>query len=237
MIAALRRVLWAGIVTASFASLAPAAPLDATWITQYCNETIQVANLASQPRMLRNISNSLMTSAPDFLDGAIYLQRRNNFTARCPELDGIGEQSQEWLRPNRVSLSDDAVVIVAVRESFYPGAGALLSGLGWTPTGETISLAYVGDPAQLTLYAGLVSAGPVRISGAGVDDLLDENIANTSEHHYFFFQELSAIPPELAGQLNVVMVPEPSGLVLLGLGAMTLVGAARRGTRMRRASK
>ena len=89
--------------------------------------------------MLRNISNSLMIGAPAYLDDSIYLQRRTNFTDLCPELDGIAELAQEWLRPNRVSLSKEAVVIVAVREEFYPGAGAALSQLGWTPLVDSIS--------------------------------------------------------------------------------------------------
>src|SRR5690606_3612063 len=99
----------------------------------------------------RNISNSLMTVAPSYLEGATYLQRRTSpWEGVDPEL------SNEWLRPDRVSLSKPAVAIVAVREPFYPGAGNLLTSLGWTALGDTITLNYVADPAQLTLYAGLV---------------------------------------------------------------------------------
>ena len=68
------------------ASDACAEPLQVDWLVQYCNEEIQTTVLANDPRMLRNISNSLMTSGPSYLEGSIYLQRRQSFTDLCPEL-------------------------------------------------------------------------------------------------------------------------------------------------------
>ena len=205
-----------------------ADPLEVDWITQYYNELLNTAHLADPPKMLRNIQNSLMTSAPSVLEGAIYLERR---TYAWSGLEGIAELSEDWLRADRVSLSKSAVAVVAVREPFYPGAGSLLSSLGWTPLDESITLAYYEDPAQLVLYAGLVNAGPVDISGAGVVDLLDENVANSSPHFYFFFQDAAAFSPETLAQLQSVSVPEPGTFVLCGVGAIVLAGVSRRSAR------
>lgn len=193
--------------------------LQLEFITQFCNEAIATADIASDPRMLRNISNSLMTDAPSFLDQAIYLQRRTGFNL-CPELTGIGEVSEEWLRPNRVSLSKDAVVIAAVREDLYAGAAALLFGSSWTALGETITLDYVEGVADIPLYSGLVPAGPVSISGSSVNQLgINPEIAHAS--HYFFFQETDAFSPEILAQLQTV--PEPGSLILLLSAALSII--------------
>lgn len=208
------------IVTTLSVQYAQSDELQLTFITQYCNEAIATADIDADPRMLRNISNSLMTEAPDYLDGAIYLQRRSNMVNLCPELDGIGEVSQDWLRDNRVSVSKEAVVVAAVREEYYPGAGALLTGLGWTPLNETITLNYVAGVAQLPLYAGLVPPGPVGISGSGVNDLNivpDEGISS----HYFFFQETGSFAPEVLSQLQTV--PEPGSMAIVWSAVLSVL--------------
>ena len=207
-------------------------PITASWITRYGNESIQTTDLSTQPRMLRNISNSLMTAAPSFLDDSIYLQRRTNFVSLFPELNGIGETSQEWLRPNRVNISGAGVVVAAVREGEYPGGGALLTGLGWTPLNQTITMNYVAGTAHLALYAGLVNVGPVNISGSGVDQFRSSDSDETNWSHYFFFQNSAAFPPATLAQLNVVSVPEPSTIALMGMG--TILIAARFASRRRR---
>ena len=143
-----------------------APQLEVSWLTQYGGESLQTVNLPTAPRIIANISNSLMTAAPSYLDDAIYLQRRSNFTSNYTQYNGIGETSQEWLRADRVSINQEAVVVVAVRESVFPGAGEFLTGLGWTAIGQTITMGYNTAPANLQLYAGLVDAGLVQISGA-----------------------------------------------------------------------
>jgi hypothetical protein len=210
------------------AGLTQAETLQVNWLTQYGNESIQTANLATQPRMLTNISNSLMTAAPSFLDGSTYLQRRSDFVNNYQQYYGIGETSQEWLRENRVTISQPAVVIAAVREDYYPGAGALLDSLGWTSLGQTITLNYYIGAAQLSLYAGLVDAGPVWISGAGVDQLRISGVDVNSSSDYFFFQNESAFPPASLADLKVVSVPETSAIVLASLGAIGLMALGRR---------
>lgn len=205
----------------ALAQVAGAASLDVDFITRYCNEEIQTAILASQPRMQRNISNSLMTAAPSYLDQSVYLQRRSNMDL-CPQLIGIGEISTDWLRPDRVSVSGPAVVIAAVSEQLYPGAGALLSSLGWTPLNDTIRLNYVVGATNLPLYAGLVPAGAVSISGSGVNALLVQG-SQVPANHFFFFQDAAAMPPEILAQLQVV--PEPEMGVLLIIGATLLLGS------------
>jgi hypothetical protein len=199
-----------------------AAPLEVDWLIQYGNETIQTVELSTQPRMLRNISNSLMTAAPSYLNDSIYLQRRSDFINLYPELNGIGETSQEWLRPDRVTISQPAVVVAAVREDDYPGAGALLESLGWTALGQTITLGYVAGVANLELYAGLVNAGPVQISGAGVNDLRVAGVDDVTSSDYFFFQSSSAFSPDMLGKLNSVSVPEPNSLLLAALASLGL---------------
>lgn len=221
----MRSFMFSAVATVLFlAAVRPAgaASISVSFITQYCNETIQTTDLSTDPRMLRNISNSLMTAAPSYLDESIYMQRRSNFTDLCPELNGIGETSSEWLRANRVTVSEPAVVIAAVREQFYPGAGALLTSLGWTPLGDTITLNYVSGVADIPLYAGLIPAGAVQISGSGVNQLRNGGDENTASH-YFFFQDASALPPEVLSQLQVVSVPEPSMAALLAIGMATLM--------------
>jgi hypothetical protein len=166
--------------------------------------------------MLRNIQGSLMTAAPSYLDDSIFLRRRTNENL-CPELIGIGETSQQWLRSDRVSVSQSAVIIAAASDQFFPGAGSLLTGLGWMSLGDTIRLNYNAGPLNIPLYAGLIPPGAVNISGSGVTQLRtggDEAQASL----YFFFQDASALPPEIVAQLQVVSVPEPSTAVLLGLG-------------------
>ncbi len=225
-------VLTPMVITGGITRVAGAASLEVTFITQYCNETIQTTDLSTDPRMLRNISNSLMTAAPDYLDESIYMQRRSNFTDFCPELNGIGETSSEWLRANRITVSEPAIVIAAVREQFYPGAGALLTSLGWTPLGDTITLNYVSGVANVPLYAGLIPAGEVQISGSGVNLLRNGGDENTASH-YFFFQDSSALPPEVLAQLQVVSVPEPDMSVLLLIGATLLLIARQSGLHRR----
>lgn len=199
-----------------------ADPLVVDWLTQYCNEDIQTVDLSTNSRMLRNISNSLMIAAPEYLDDAIYLQRRSEFFSRCPELEGIGEPSSEWLRSDRVSVSDAAIVVAAVREDIFPGAEELLTELGWTPLSATITLDYVTGDALIPLYAGLIPAGSVHISGAGVNALRTDPDPRESSH-YFLFLETSALPAEQFARLNSVAIPEASVLVLTGVGWMSLV--------------
>ncbi len=214
-----------------------AAPLEVNWLTQYGNETLQTADLSTQPRMLRNISNSLMTAAPSYLNDSIYLQRRSNFTNLYPELNGIGETSQQWLHADRVTVSEPAVVVAAVRESVFPGAGALLTSLGWTALGQTITMGYYAGAADLQLYAGLVDAGPVQISGAGVDDLRIAGVDEVNASDYFFFQSLNAFSPELLSELQSVSVPEPHGFVLAGLGSLGLATFSKVARKRRSAAR
>ncbi|HEY1600094.1 MAG TPA: hypothetical protein VGG64_10855 [Pirellulales bacterium] len=205
-----------------------AVPLEVDWITQYGNETLQTATLSPAPRMLRNISNSLMTAAPNYLDGSIYLQRRTDYVDNYRELAGIGETAQDWLRPNRVTISESAVVLVAVRDADYPGAGSLLTSLGWTSLGDTITMGYYSGAVQLSLYAGLVDAGPVQISGAGVNDLRFAGLDTESPANYFFFQSYNAFSAETLADLRNVSVPEPATLSLASLAFLLLVCEARR---------
>ncbi len=203
------------------ARFAMATPLQINWITQYGNESVQTTNVSTDPRMIANISNSLMTAAPSYLNGSLYLQRRSEFTTNFQSLNGIAEVSQDWLRPDRVSISGPAVVVAAVPESFYPGAASLLTGLGWTSLGDTITLGYVDGVTQLSLFAGLVDSGPVQISGSGVNGLRDNsNITITSD--YFFFENASAISPSTLAQLQSVSVPEPSSFALASFGFASL---------------
>ena len=205
---------------------------EVNWLTQYGNETIQTTDLSTQPRILRNISNSLMTSAPSYLNGSIYLQRRSDFVNLYPQLVGIGEMSQEWLRPDRVTISEPAVVVAAVREGDYPGAGALLEGLGWTPLGQTITLGYVAGVANLQLYACLVDAGPVQISGAGVNDLRIAGVNDVTSSDFFFFQSSSAFSSGVLAELNLVSVPEPSSQLLAALAFLGVaIWSRQRGIR------
>ncbi|CAK9052771.1 Na(+)/H(+) antiporter [Durusdinium trenchii] len=185
-----------------------AVALELSFITQYCNEQISTVDASTDTRMLQNISNSLMTDEPAFLDDALFLRRRTDNNL-CPELEGISELSQEWLRPNRVSISEAAVVVAAVREDLYPGAASLLTGLGWTALGETITLGYVDGVADIPLYAGFVPAGPVALLGEGVNDLSTVSI-HPPPSHYFFFQDPAAFEPETLALLQTVAVPEPS---------------------------
>jgi hypothetical protein len=224
------QLIVAVVLTVIFLSarLTQAGTLQVNWLTQYGNESIQTANLATQPRMLTNISNSLMTAAPSFLDGSNYLQRRSDFVNNYQQYYGIGETSQEWLRANRVTISQPAVVIVAVREDYYPGAGALLDSLGWTSLSQTITLNYYIGAAQLSLYAGLVDAGPVQISGAGVDQLRIGGVDVNSSSDYFFFQNENAFSPTTIAELKVVTVPETSTIVLASLGAVGMLALGRR---------
>jgi len=203
----------ASLTCCSCGTTARAATVQVDWITRYCNETIQTADLSGQPRMLRNISNSLMTAAPAYLDDAVYLQRRQNFTDLCPELNGIGETSSEWLRHDRVTLSADAVVVAAVREDFYPGSQALLESLGWRPLGETITLGYVDGIGHLPLYAGLIRSGDAKLSGTQVNALRNGGNITTASH-YFFFQDANAFAPEVLANLKLVSVPEPHSIAL-----------------------
>jgi hypothetical protein len=209
-------VLLSGQVTAF------AEPLVVEWLTQYCNEDIQTVDLSTNSRMLRNISNSLMIAAPEYLDDAIYLQRRTEFFSRCPDLEGIGEPSCEWLRSDRVSISDAAIVVAAVREDIFPGAEELLTSLGWTPLGATITLDYVTGDELIPLYAGLIPAGSVYISGAGVNALRTDPDPRESSH-YFLFLETSALPAEQLALLNSVAIPEASTFMLTGIGLMSFV--------------
>jgi hypothetical protein len=197
----------------SFLASSARADLQLSFITQYCNETIQTADPETDPRMLRDISNSLMTDAPAYLDDALYGQRRTNFVNLCPDLDGIGETSQEWIGQNRYNLSEEAVVIAAVREDVFDGAQDLLTALGWTLLEDTITMDYVAGVADIPLYAGLLPEGPVSLSGAGVAELnlLAPNPAPQSL--YFFFQETSAFSPDTLDQLQTV--PEPGTWALL----------------------
>lgn len=218
-------VALAAILTFALAGAARAASIDVDFITRYCNEEIETAVLASQPRMQRNIENSLMTAAPSYLDNSVYIQRRSNMNL-CPELIGIGEISTDWLRPDRVTVSGPAVVVAAVSEQMYPGSGALLASLGWTPLGDTIRLGYVVGPTDIPLYAGLIPAGAVHISGSGVNALLVEG-SPVPANHFFFFQDAAAMPPEILSQLQVVSVPEPSMGILLMIGASLLLVTRR----------
>src|SRR5690606_1698254 len=70
--------LLAAIVSLATTDVARAASLDVEFTTQYCNETLQTAELAVQPQLLRNIEGSKMTFAPDYLEAAVYLRRRTN---------------------------------------------------------------------------------------------------------------------------------------------------------------
>ncbi len=195
--------------------------LALNYITQYCNESIETVNIASDERLLTDISNSLMTAEPIYLNEAIYLTRRTNFVNLCPELDGIGEVSHEWLRPNRVTLSEDAVVVAAVRENRYPGAESLLTGLGWTLLPDTITIDYSSGALDLPLYAGLLPAGPVNISGAGVNNLGIVSAPGAPHSHYFFFQETSAFSPQTLAQFE--LVPEPGTFLLLACGIVVVI--------------
>lgn len=207
-------------VQAVVLSPAYAQDLELAFITQYCNEQIGTVDTGTDTRMLQNISNSLMTDEPDFLNNAIFLRRRTDHNL-CPELEGIGELSQEWLRPNRVTLSEDAVVVAAVRENRYPGAESLLTGLGWTLLPETITIDYSSGALDLPLYAGLLPAGPVSISGAGVNDLGIVSAPGAPHSHYFFFQETSAFSPQTLAQFEVV--PEPGTFFLLACGSVVVI--------------
>ncbi|HEY4307904.1 MAG TPA: PEP-CTERM sorting domain-containing protein [Pirellulales bacterium] len=211
------------LITLGGGRAAHAVPFTVSWLTHYGNESIETAHLSEQPRMLHNISNSLMTAAPSFLDGSIYLQRRSEFTTNYTELNGIGETSEEWLRSNRVTISTSAVVITAVREDTNPGAGALLTSLGWTPLDQTITLAYYSGTAHLDLYAGLVNAGQVDLQGAGVNDL---RIGTLPSSIYYFFQSPSVFSPELLSEFK--LVPEPGTLVLAATGVLLFAAARRR---------
>ena len=74
-----RSILCGALLSAVFVSHdqpLQAAPLEVSWLTQYGGESLQTVNLPTAPRMIANISNSLMTAAPSYLDDAIYLQRR-----------------------------------------------------------------------------------------------------------------------------------------------------------------
>ncbi len=220
------------LLNSSAAVITSGAPLEVDWLVQYGNETLQTAHIASQPRMIRNISNSLMTAAPSYLDGSIFLQRRSDFVNLYPELNGIGETSQEWLRAGRVTLNQSAVVVAAMREDEYPGAGSLLTSLGWHALGDTITLGYNSGVAHLALYAGLVDAGPVDISGAGVNDLRISGVDVNVSSDYFFFQSADAFSPTVLAQLQSVSVPEPAGFVQVGIGAIFLGDAFVRRNRM-----
>lgn len=209
-------------------SSAPAQALELSFITQYCNEQISTVDTSTDTRMLQNISNSLMTAEPAFLDDALFLRRRTDNNL-CPELEGISELSREWLRPNRVTISEAAVVVAAVREDFYPGAASLLTGLGWTALGETITLDYVDGVADIPLYAGLVPAGPVALLGEGVNDLGTVFI-HPPPSHYFLFQDPATFEPETLAMLQTVAVPEPSTIALVFSAAISalLVGCRRK---------
>jgi hypothetical protein len=198
---------------------------EVTWITRYCNEEIQVAQLGDDPRMIRNISNSLMIEAPAFLNGSTYLQRRSD-TNLCPDWAGIAELSTEWLRPNRVDLATPAVIVVAVNEQAYPTAGSLLLSQNWTALNSQVLIDYYEAPRQLTLYAGLVPAGPVSITGNIINDLDPLQDEGTRGSHYFFFQESTAFSPETVAQFQSVAVPEPSTLALASIGSLALIVAA-----------
>ena len=118
-----RSILCGALLSAVFLShdqALQAHSLEVSWLTQYGGESLQTVNLPTAPWMIANISNSLMTAAPSYLDDAIYLQRRSNFTSNYTQYNGIGETSQEWLRADRVSINQEAVVVVAVRESVFP---------------------------------------------------------------------------------------------------------------------
>lgn len=204
-----------------------ADPLTLEWVTQYCNETIQTADLSTNPRMLRNIMNSLMTSAPVFLDGALYLQRRTEFVNRCPDLEGIGEPSAEWLRPDRVSISGNAIVLAAVREDLFPGSSDVLTGLGWIPYGGSITLGYVDGPLEIPLYAGLIPAGSVHLAGSEINSLRNGGDSREASM-YFYFLPTDAVPPQHLAQFNSVAVPEPDGLILGAAALCALIAARRR---------
>lgn len=218
------------IVIAVLFELAPAArsaPLQVDWITQYCNESIQSVDLAQDSRMIRNISNSYMTQAPSFLDGATYLQRRSD-TNLCPDLAGIAELSMEWLRPDRVSLSAPAVVVVAVNELSYPNAGALLKDVHWSALDSQIHIEYNEAPRDLKLYAGLVPAGSVDITGSFFNEIVPLEGVGARSSFYFFFQPTTAFSPETLAELQTVAVPEPTALALIGIGAFALITFAAR---------
>ena len=54
-------------------------------------------------------------------------------------------------------------------------------------------MGYNTAPANLQLYAGLVDAGSVQISGAGVDALRIPGVDEVNASDYFFFQSLNRI--------------------------------------------
>ena len=100
-------------------------------------------------------------------------------------------------------------------------APALLAGLGWTSLGDSITVDYYAGAAPLSLYAGLVGAGSVHISGADVEALRTGGDENTSSVYYFFLDP-AALPPQVRAQLQ--SVPEPSTLLMLAVGTLAIVG-------------
>ena len=88
-------------------------------------------------------------------------------------------------------------------------------------------MGYVAGVANLQLYAGLVDAGPVQISGAGVNDLRVAGVDGVTSSDYFFFQSTRAFSPDVLGNLKSVSVPEPHSRLLATLACLGLARWSR----------